>query len=97
MSMKEIINQLFEIEKKVSDHNLDMLTRNLTRIHHQLEEMGYQIVNPVGKRYDERDASVEANILNPNATMITRVLKPVIYTTENGNYTLLQKGVVIVE
>jgi hypothetical protein len=97
MSMKEIINQLFEIEKKVSDHNLDMLERNLTRIFHQLEEMGYQVVNPIGKRYDERDASVEANILNPNAETITRVLKPVIYTTENGNYTLLQKGVVIVE
>ena len=97
MSMKEIINQLFEIEKKVSDHNLDMLERNLTRIFHQLEEMGYQIVNPIGKRYDERDASVEANILNPNAEIITRVLKPVIYTTENGQYTLLHKGVVIVE
>jgi len=95
--MKEIINQLFEIEKKVSDHNLDMLERNLTRIFHQLDEMGYQVVNPIGKRYDERDASVEANILNPNAQIITRVLKPVIYTTENGTYTLLQKGVVIVE
>lgn len=95
--MKEIINQLFEIEKKVSDHKLDILDRNLQRIAHQLEEMGYQIVNPIGTRYDERDASVEANILNPNAKTITRVLKPVIYTTENGNYTLLQKGVVIVE
>jgi hypothetical protein len=95
--MKEIINQLFEIEKKVSDHNLDMLDRNLTRIFHQIEEMGYRVVNPIGKRYDERDASIEANILNPDATIITRVLKPVIYTSENGQYTLLQKGVVIVE
>lgn len=97
MLMKEIINQLFEIEKKISDNQIDILDRNLQRIFHQLEEMGYQVVNPIGKRYDDRDASVEANILNPNAQIITRVLKPVIYTTDNGNYTLLQKGVVIVE
>jgi len=95
--MKEIINQLFEIEKKVTDNNLDILDRNIQRIFHQLEEMGYQVVNPVGKRYDERDASVEANILNAGATTITRVLKPIIYTVDSGNYTLLQKGVVIVE
>jgi uncharacterized protein YajQ (UPF0234 family) len=95
--MEAIINQLFEIEKKATEQNLDIFERNLNRIQHELEELGYKIINPIGNQYDERDASIEANILNPNAKKITKVLKPVIYKMQNDNYTLLQKGIVIVE
>lgn len=95
--MVNIINQLFEIEKKAAEQQLDSLDRNLTRIFHELEEMGYKIVNPIGKTYDERDTSVEANLLNSEASKISKVLKPVIYKTENDAYVLVQKGVVIVE
>ena len=95
--MEAIINQLFEIEKKATEQNLDIFERNLNRIQHELEELGYKIINPIGNQYDERDASIEANILNPNAKKITKVLKPVIYKMQNDNYVLLQKGIVIVE
>lgn len=95
--MEAIINQLFEIEKKATENNLDLFERNLNRIQHELEELGYKIINPIGNEYDERDASIEANILNPNAKKITKVLKPVIYKMQNDNYILLQKGIVIVE
>jgi uncharacterized protein YajQ (UPF0234 family) len=95
--MEAIINQLFEIEKKATEQNLDIFERNLNRIQHELEELGYKIINPIGNQYDERDASIEANILNPNAKKITKVLKPVIYKMQNDNYILLQKGIVIVE
>jgi len=95
--MEAIINQLFEIEKKATEQNLDIFERNLNRIQHELEELGYKIINPIGTQYDERDASIEANILNPNAKKITKVLKPVIYKMQNDNYVLLQKGIVIVE
>lgn len=95
--MEAIINQLFEIEKKATEQNLDVFERNLNRIQHELEELGYKIINPIGNQYDERDASIEANILNPNAKKITKVLKPVIYKMQNDNYILLQKGIVIVE
>lgn len=95
--MEAIINQLFEIEKKATEQNLDVFERNLNRIQHELEELGYKIINPIGNQYDERDASIEANILNPNAKKITKVLKPVIYKMQNDNYVLLQKGIVIVE
>lgn len=95
--MEAIINQLFEIEKKASEQNLDVFERNFNRIQHELTEMGYKIVNPIGANYDERDASIEANLLNPNAKKITKVLKPVIYKMGNESYTLIQKGVVIVE
>lgn len=95
--MKNIINQLFEIEKKTAEHDFDALDRNMKRIYHELEELGYKIINPMGTAYDERDASIEASILNPKSTKITKVLKPVIYKMENDSYTLLQKGIVIVE
>jgi hypothetical protein len=95
--MNNIINQLFEIDKKSAEQNIDIFDRNLKRIFHELEEMGYKIINPIGTIYDERDASIEANILNPNATKITKVLKPAIFKSENGSFALIQKGVVIVE
>ena len=95
--MEAVINQLFEIEKKATEQNLDIFERNFNRIQHELEDLGYKIINPLGTPYDERDASIEANILNPNAKKITKVLKPVIYKMQNDNYILLQKGIVIVE
>lgn len=95
--MNNIINQLFEIDKKSAEQNIDIFDRNLKRIFHELEEMGYKIINPLGNVYDERDASIEANILNPEASKISKVLKPVIYKLETGSFVLIQKGVVIVE
>ncbi len=95
--MEAIINQFFEIEKKSAEQNITSFERNLLRIHHEFEEMGYKIINPLGMTYDERDASLEANLLHPKANKIVKVLKPVIYKSTNGEFSLIQKGVVIVE
>jgi uncharacterized protein (UPF0297 family) len=95
--MNNIINQIFEINKKASEQNIEVFERNINRIYHELEEMGYKIINPTGTLYDIRDASIEANLLNENAKKITKVLKPVIYKNENDTFILIQKGVVIVE
>jgi len=95
--MNTIINQLFEIEKKALEQNIDGFDRNLKRIYHELEEKGYKIVNPLGTNYDERDSSIDANILNANSKKITKVIRPTIYKTENDTFQLIQKAVVIVE
>lgn len=95
--MEAIINQLFEIEKKATEQNSNLFERNISRIQHELTEMGYKIVNPMGTQYDDRDTSIEANLLHPNAKKITKVLKPIIYKKENDSFFLIQKGVVIVE
>lgn len=95
--MNVIINQLFEIEKKALEQNIDGFERNLKRIYHELEEKGYKIVNPLGTNYDERDSSIDANILNANSKKITKVIRPAIYKTENNTFQLVQKAVVIVE
>lgn len=95
--METIINQLFEIEKKANEQNLDIFERNFNRIQYELEEMGFKIINPLGTIYDERDTSLEASLVNPDSIKITKVLKPVIYKMENEAYILVQKGIVIVE
>jgi predicted phage tail protein len=95
--MNVIINQLFEIEKKALEQNIDGFERNLKRIYHELEEKGYKIVNPLGTNYDERDSSIDANILNANSKKITKVIRPTIYKEENNTFQLVQKAVVIVE
>lgn len=96
--MLNIINQIFEIEKKAKEQKLDVFERNLDRIYHELEEMGYIIENPLGKVYDERDAFLEVNLVgNSPRPIITKVLKPAIFEKDGNTTTLLQKGIVIAE
>ncbi|WCM42374.1 hypothetical protein MG290_01515 [Flavobacterium sp. CBA20B-1] len=96
--MLQIINQIFEIEKKSNDQNISLFERNFERIHHELQEMGYTISNPIGKHYDARDTSVEANIVGNAANpIITKVLKPAIFQNDGTETVLLQKGIVIAE
>lgn len=97
--MKDIITQIFEIENKIKPEDFASFKRNFQRIYHELEQEGFIVVNPKDQPYDERDASIEANILNENGSnlKITKVLKPTIYKNEGGNRILIQKAVVIVE
>lgn len=96
--MINIINQIFEIEKKSKEQHLEIFERNFDRIYHELQEMGYIVENPVGKTYDERDASLEVNLVgNSSIPIITKVLKPIIFEKDGDNLSLLQKGIVIAE
>jgi hypothetical protein len=96
--MKDIITQLFEIENKIKPEDFQTFKRNFQRIYHELEQEGYTVINPIGQAYDERDISIEANIYNEDKQdlTITKVLKPIIYKSEAGIRTLVQKAVVIV-
>ncbi|WP_316841279.1 hypothetical protein [Pedobacter gandavensis] len=98
--MIQIINQLFEIEQKLRTRNETFADRNFTRLKHEFELMGYEVINPINRKYQLTDTDLEASILG-DATIglkVTRVLKPVIYLkNENDEYSLLQKGIVIVE
>lgn len=94
--MEQIINQIFEIERKSNELNLEQFQRNLNRIYHEFEELGYKIVNPLGQRYDERDVSVEATLTTTDAQIIQKVIKPAIFKSENGQFVLIQKAIVLV-
>lgn len=96
--METIINQIFEISQKSENNTEINLSRNIKRIYSELEEMGYQIINPIGRPYRETDSDIEANIAGgiSRKSKVEKVLKPIIYKNENGSNVLIQKGIVIV-
>lgn len=96
--MKEIINQIFTIEQKSNKENIELFNRNLDRIYHEFEALGYHIINPIGQKYRTEMTDVEANITGEISKnmKIVKVLKPIIYKEELDRV-LVQKGIVIVE
>jgi hypothetical protein len=95
-----IINQLFELEKKLSGkEELASLYRHVDRIKNTFEEMGLQVLNPEGEPYSETRTDCSASITGSsvNNLVITSVIKPIVYGQQQGTRQLLQKGVVVVE
>lgn len=90
-----IINQVFEIEKK----NVSNIQRNVDRIKTELEELGYTWHNPDGERWDETRTDCEASISGKlkSKMVITNVVKPIIYQTTDGSKKVVQKAIVVVE
>ena len=97
--MLTIINQIWEISNKATANNYDSLSRNLRRINTEFEDMGYTLIDPIGRKYKDTDADLEANIATKlhSKSKVVKVLKPIIYCAENGQNKLVQKGIVIVE
>lgn len=96
---KEIVNQLFEIEKKIKDNALEKsIQRNINRIKTQLEESGYRYHNPLGEAYDMTRLDCEAMVAGEGTQQlrIVEVIKPIIYSDAGGN-TIIQKAIVITE
>ena len=97
--MLEVINQVFSIQLKSNKENLTLFDRNIDRINHEFEALGFNIINPIGQTYRNEMTDVEANITGDfNEQMkIVKVLKPIVYKKTNDQNTLVQKGIVIVE
>ncbi|WP_191100460.1 hypothetical protein [Olleya marilimosa] len=78
---------------------MTLFNRNIDRINHELESLGYHVINPIGQTYRNEMTDVEANITGDfNEQMkIVKVLKPIVYKKTNDQNTLVQKGIVIVE
>ncbi len=96
----QIINQLFDMEKKMEKiDGTRSLQRNLRRIKGQFEELGYQYHNPIGEPYDETRTDCQATITgySTKRMIITEVIKPIITIKEEDFLHIVQQGVVIVE
>lgn len=95
-----ILNQLFEIEKKITQQPLEKtINRNLRRLKMPFEEMGYTYHNPLGEKYALTRMDCEATIAG-DATenlFIVEVIKPIVYFQENGQNQIVQKAIVIIE
>ena len=94
-----IINQVFEIEKKLGSNSTSGIQRNLDRIKSELSEMGYDYHNPVHEKWDETRTDCEANISGTlkNKMIITEVIKPVVHQKGESGKKIIQKAIVVVE
>lgn len=94
-----LINQLFEIERKLTAKQVDVVDRNLDRIKHDLEGSGIKVIDPTGEKYEETRTDCQANIVGDlgKNMVITRTMKPIIIANGPGGMELVQRGTVIVE
>lgn len=106
-----ILNQIFEIEKKVSKlQESNSISRNTNRLKEILElEMGafyssditpsFVIENPLGEPYSEKRTDCEASIAGEGTEnlVIVEVIRPIIRYKVKGQNLIIQRAVVIVE
>ncbi len=108
----DFMNQIFEIEKKVTSlKEENSIQRNLNKIKGILEEeyfkgsstIGFTYHNPIGESYSETRTDCEATISGTGVENleIIEVIKPIIFYSyqENGKVikVIVQPAVVIVQ
>lgn len=105
-----ILNQLFEIEKKVAQiSETNSIQRNLNRIKDifeaeitgvgEVEPTGLVYHNPLGEPYEATRTDCDATIAGENIDQlqIVEVIRPIIRLRKGGTNYILQKAVVVVE
>ena len=103
----KILNQIFEIEKKLNRLEAsNSIARNLNRIKDLFEsnipnkeDFGFFLENPLGQVYDDRRIDLDATISGEGIENleVIEVIKPIIRLKQRGFNQLVQKGVVIVQ
>ncbi|MCQ4035064.1 hypothetical protein [Kaistella montana] len=109
----DLINQLFEIEKKVLNLNADSsILRNVNKLKGIIEEdlfknsaniTGLSFHNPIDEPYNETRTDCEATIIGDSVEnlFIIEVIKPIIYCDYIDNdrpvKSIVQKAIVIAE
>jgi hypothetical protein len=93
-----IVNQLFEIEKKTTQHNFDKINRNVERLKSIIEDLGILYKNPTGEKYDETRIDCSATLLEDGDNLIIHdTMKPIIYRKKNNQLEIIQQARVIVK
>jgi len=95
-----IINNLFEIEKKVSIHgDAGNILRNVTKIREVFEEQGLTFEDPQGQAFNQTRADLDATISGEGTEnlFVVDVIKPIIRVSISGISQVVQKGIVVVE
>lgn len=92
----QILNQIFDAQKKCESENAVKTKRNLDRMQRIIEqEMNWKVHVPTGESYNETRTDCEATIMEGSkANRIADTLKPLVHSlTENK---IIQKAVVLV-
>jgi len=100
-----ILNQIFEIENKLSKLNIThTINRNIDKLKSFYEDsfddnISFMIENPKGEDYNETRTDIEANIIgdSTNNLIIVDIIKPIIRIKQGGINQIIQKGIVIVQ
>ena len=94
-----IINQVFEIEKKLGATGSSNIQRHIDRIKAELSDMGYDFHNPMHEKWDETRTDCEASVAGTlkSKMLITEVIKPVVHQKDGGGKKIIQKAIVVVE
>lgn len=95
-----IINNLFEIEKKISIHgDAGNLLRNVTKIREVIEAQGLTFEDPQGQAFNQTRADLDATISGEGTEnlYVVDVIKPIIRVSISGISQVVQKGIVVVE
>jgi hypothetical protein len=105
--MLEMLNQIFEIEKKLlkieTPHSIGRNINTLKGLFetklYEAQQVGLFIHNPLGEKYDETRLDCEASIAGESTENlhIVEVIKPIIHQKYEGSTQILQKAVVIVQ
>lgn len=106
----DIINQIFEIEKKTASiQEPHTIYRNINKLKEILESdlgnpnsgepEGFVFHNPLGEPFNETRTDCEASISGTSTDNleIIEVIKPIIRYKKGGRNLIVQKAVVVVE
>lgn len=94
------LNNLYEIEKKVSKHgDVGNVMRNVDRIKDALLEVGVFYEDPMGQKFKETRTDLDASIAGTGTEnlSVVEVIKPIIRAGETSFSRVIQKGIVVVE
>ena len=100
ISLCKLINQLHGIKTVCHKSDLNKsLQRKFDRIDQSLIELGLYTHDPLNEEYDFTRLDCDASISGDKEEnlKIVEVIKPLIYSKENGSNVILQKALVIVE
>jgi hypothetical protein len=93
----ELLNQLFEIEKKTRQNGIDRIDRNIERLKWLFEQEGYSYKDPTGETYNETRMDCQATILSEQEPFVIQdTIKPIIYQTTDGQTMIVQQARVII-
>ena len=95
-----IINNIFEIEKKLLLHgDAGNAMRNVSKIKEAIEASKLSYEDPQGQPFTETRTDLEASIAGQftENLVVVEVIKPIIRYGTNENSYVVQKGIVVVE
>lgn len=98
--MLTLLNNVFEIEKKISLHgDKGNVMRNIEKIKEAFLKVGLFYEDPIGQKFSETRSDLEATISGSQSEnlVVVEVIKPIIRNGKPELSWVVQKGLVLVE